>query len=265
MIWIGTSGWQYADWRGVFYPGGLPQARWLEWFSSQFATVEVNNTFYRLPGEATFDRWRAESAPGFLIAVKASRFITHIRRLREGAEPVELMWTRASRLKDKLGPVLFQLPPNFPRDDERLRALLGVLPGRMRPAFEFRDRSWDAPEVRRLLDDAGAALVLADRPGARVPDVVCGGWAYVRFHQGGHGPHGAAYATPKVRRWADRIAALDADDVFVYFNNDPGGAAVRDAVALRERLAGLRPGDVAGAELPTSVQRVDGTRALRTG
>ncbi|HXF36280.1 MAG TPA: DUF72 domain-containing protein [Actinomycetota bacterium] len=234
MIRVGTSGWQYDDWRGVLYPPGLPKDRWLETFARRFATVEVNNSFYRLPSEETFARWRTGTPEGFLMAVKASRFITHVRRLRDCRDPVRLLWSRARRLGSRLGPVLFQLPPGFRADLGRLEALLDALPGGMKAAFEFRDRSWWTDDVLGMLDVRGCAVVLADRPGARVATAVTGGWAYLRFHQGTE--RGPGYRREKLRRWAGRITGLDADDVFVYFNNDTGGAAVRDAETLRELL-----------------------------
>jgi uncharacterized protein YecE (DUF72 family) len=237
MIHVGTSGWQYDDWRGVFYPERLPKRKWLAHYSATFSTVEVNNSFYRLPSEETFARWREESADGFLFAVKASRFITHIRRLRDCRDPVDRFWSRASRLGDKLGPVLFQLPPNLAADPERLRDFLGVLPESMRAAFEFRHDSWRTDEVLDLLDRAGAAWVLADRPGARVPLVVTGRWAYVRFHQGR--PTHPGYTREKLRRWAERIAGLEAAEVYCFFNNDPEAAAPADAATLSRLLEGL--------------------------
>jgi uncharacterized protein YecE (DUF72 family) len=236
---VGTSGWQYDDWRGRFYPDDLPKRAWLSFFASRLPTVEVNNSFYRLPSDETFRRWRDETPEGFVVAVKASRFITHIRRLRDCAEPVKLFWSRARGLGPRLGPVLFQLPPRFEVDAERLATFLRVLPRAMRPAFEFRDPSWVTVEVFRLLDDAGAAFVLADRPRARVPDAVTGGWSYVRFHQGRERAPG--YPKAKLRRWADRIGSMRAEDVFVYFNNDTDGAAIRDAVTLRELLSAGTP------------------------
>lgn len=242
MILIGTSGWQYDSWKGRFYPRGLKQSEWLPFFAERFPTVEVNNSFYRLPSEAAFDRWRQLSPPGFVLAVKASRYITHVRRLKEPSEPVALLWSRAEALRDRLGPVLFQLPPTMRVDVGRLRALLAVLPAGMRPAFEFRHDSWNTDEVASILDDAGAALVLADRPGLRPREVVTGGWAYLRFHQGGR--TGPAYGKRKLERWADRIAALPARDVYVYFNNDTGGAALRDATTLTA-LLDARTGSVA--------------------
>jgi uncharacterized protein YecE (DUF72 family) len=235
-IHVGTSGWMYRDWRERFYPKGLPQRRWLEFYSSRFDTVEVNNSFYILPKEATFARWRRETPSGFVMAVKASRYITHIRRLRDAGESVELFLARASALGDKIGPVLFQLPPRFPVDLDRLRDFLPALPTGIRAAFEFRDRSWEQDGVFELLDRAGAAFVLADRPGIRVPDVVTGGWSYIRFHQGGHAPHGVGYSREKLRRWAHRIRRLPNGEVYAYFNNDTGGAAVQDAATLMALL-----------------------------
>ena len=235
---VGTSGWQYDGWRGRFYPSELPKRAWLGYLASRFPTVEVNNSFYRLPSAETFARWREETPAGFVVAVKASRYITHIRRMRDCRDPVELLWSRTRELGPRLGPVLFQLPPRFPADRERLQRFLRVLPSGMRAAFEFRDPSWWTEDSLRALDDAGAAFVLPDRPGARVPQVVTGGWAYVRFHQGRERQPG--YAREKLRRWAKRIAALPAEDVFVYFNNDAGGAAVRDALTLTALMPGAR-------------------------
>jgi uncharacterized protein YecE (DUF72 family) len=240
---VGTSGWQYRDWRGRFYPKDLPQREWLSYFSARFPTVEVNNTFYNLPKEETFDSWREASADGFLIGIKASRYITHVKRLRDPADPVELLWSRCVRLGKKLGPVLFQLPPNFRADLARLETLLGVLPEGMRAAFEFRHSSWETNEVCEALDGAGCAFVLADRPRARVWTTMTGGWSYIRFHQGS--PTGPGYPRAKLRRWAQKISGLDAREVYAYFNNDIGGAAIRDAATLTELLV-ARNVDVRG-------------------
>jgi uncharacterized protein YecE (DUF72 family) len=235
MIWVGTSGWQYDDWRGPLYPEGLPKRGWLRHFSQRFPVVEVNNTFYMLPKEETFVRWREGSAEGFRFVVKASRYITHIRRLRDCRDTLGLLWSRIRRLGRKLGPVLFQLPPNLRADLGLLEGFLTLLPDRPAAAFEFRHPSWETDEVHRLLDDAGSALVLADRPRARVAPIVTGGWSYVRFHQG-H-PGGPGYRRAKLRRWAERLLSLDADETYVFFNNDPTGAAVRDARTLTDLLA----------------------------
>jgi uncharacterized protein YecE (DUF72 family) len=240
MIYVGTSGWQYAAWRGRFYPKGVPQRAWLAHYATQFPVVEVNNSFYMLPKETTFDRWRQESPRGFLFVVKASRYITHIRRLRNAKDSVDLFWSRAARLGEKLGPVLFQLPPNFRADPGLLKEFLVALPGEIRAAFEFRDDSWRQDEVYELLDRAGAAWVMADRPGWRVPTIVTGGWSYLRFHQGRRTHPG--YARSKLRGWADRIAGLDASDVFAFFNNDAMAAAPKDAHTLMDLLLDKRQG-----------------------
>ena len=246
MIHVGTSGWQYGSWKGTFYPQKLPQRAWLSHYVTVFPVVEVNNSFYQLPKEGTFDKWRDETPPGFVFVVKASRYITHIRRLRNAKESVDLFWSRASRLNEKLGPVLFQLPPRFKVDVELLREFLSVLPAQIKSAFEFRDESWNRDEVYRALDDAGVAWVLADRPRARVEPIVTGGWSYIRFHQGR--PFHPAYPRSKLARWAERIAKLPARDTYIFFNNDPLAAAPRDAQILTALLR-KRGQDVADAPL----------------
>jgi uncharacterized protein YecE (DUF72 family) len=225
----------YPDWRGRVYPESLPERSWLEAYAQRFPTVELNASFYRMPRAATFENWRARVPPGFVFAVKASRFITHIRRLRDVEEPIRFFWSRTRLLGPTLGPVLFQVPPRFRADVPLLRDTLSVLPTGMRTAFEFRDASWWHDDVFSALDAHGAAFVLADRPGWRVRPIVTGGWSYVRFHQG----RVAApdYPRSKLRRWAKRIAALPVHKVFVYMNNDPTGAAVRDATALTSILS----------------------------
>ena len=234
MITIGTSGWVYPHWKGLFYPRDLRSKEWFTYYAARFPTVEINNSFYRLPTEQTFRSWRAQAPPGFCYAVKASRYITHLKRLKDPKEPVALFWSRARRLGPTLGPVLFQLPPRFPADAPRLEAFLRTLPKTIRPAVEFRDVSWENDEVFNLLDEAKAAFVYADRPRARIPNVLTGGWTYIRFHQGAQAQPG--YPKRKLEGWADRIARLDAKDVFVYFNNDTLGAAIKDAYTLTEML-----------------------------
>jgi len=236
VIHVGTSGWQYRSWKDRFYPKGVPQRAWLRHYASRFPVVEVNNSFYMLPKESTFDRWREETPDGFLFVVKASRYITHVRRMREAKDSVELFWSRATRLGPKLGPILFQFPPNLKADVPLLAEFLTVLPGSLRPAFEFRDPSWWRDDAFELLDRARAAWVLADRPGARVPEIVTGDWSYIRFHQGR--PAHPGYTRSKLRAWADRIAGLAVPEAFVFFNNDPLAAAPRDALILEELLAG---------------------------
>ena len=235
MMFVGTSGWQYRDWRNAFYPPDVPQSAWLTQYATRFATVEVNNTFYRLPDATTFHRWRAATPEGFTFAVKASRYITHLKRLRDPADPVDLLLERAGTLKDRLGPFLFQLPPTMHADAGRLSDTLQAIGGRARAAFEFRHPSWLTDPVLELLNEAGAALVLVDRAGRRSEPLVTGGWSYVRFHQGTRMRPG--YRRDRLRSWADVIMSLPAGDVFVYFNNDPGGAAPRDAGRMMALLA----------------------------
>jgi len=223
----------YRDWRDRVYPAGLPQRAWLHHLSRRFATIEINASFYRLPSPETFEGWSRQVPDGFVFAVKMSRYLTHLRRLREPAEPVERFWHAAARLGPALGPVLCQFPPNFSRDLSLLREFLSVLPSGMCAAFEFRHPSWHDDDVWSALDRAGAATVIAHRPRARPPLIVTGGWSYLRFHQGSL--LGPGYRHTTLARWAGRIEELPADRTYVYFNNDPGGAAVRDA----ERLTAL--------------------------
>ena len=232
---IGTSGWVYRDWHGTVYPAKLPQRAWLSHLSRRFPTIEVNASFYRLPSATTFEGWATQVPSGFVFAVKMSRFLTHVRRFRDPEEPLARFWDVAARLGPALGPVLFQQPPTFPCDLGLLRDVLQQLPSSMRPAFEFRHPSWERDDVLDLLDRAGAAWVLPDRPGARVRLHVTGGWSYVRFHRGTTATFD--YTAAKLRRWADRIDALPAREIFVYFNNDPTGAGVRDAVRLQAMLS----------------------------
>ena len=243
-VWIGTSGWQYRDWRGSFYPQGLAQARWLEAYSAAFATVESNNAFYRLPERHVFEAWAARTPDDFVMAVKMSRFLTHVRRLRDPAAPVERFLDRARGLGRKLGPVLIQLPPQFRADLERLEATLRLFPADIRVAVEFRHATWFTDETRRLLERHGAALCLADRRGLRTPLWRTADWTYVRFHEGRAAPR-PCYGRTALRTWADRLAGEwgPAAEAWVYFNNDPRGCAPRDAArfAIAARRAGLAP------------------------
>ncbi|MFH9573417.1 DUF72 domain-containing protein [Streptomyces sp. NPDC017454] len=233
-LFVGTSGWQYRDWRGVLYPPGLPVRLWLERYAAGFATVEINNAFYRLPTRETFEAWRDRVPADFVVAVKASRYLTHIKRLRDPEEPVDRLMTRAAGLGDRLGPVLLQLPPTLRGDAGLLDACLARFPPGTRVAVEPRHASWWTPEVRGVLESRGAALCWADvraRPVAplwRTTD-----WGYVRFHQGRAAPW-PRYGRRSLTTWIDRIGSTwpDDHDVFAYFNNDPDAAAVRDATTF---------------------------------
>jgi uncharacterized protein YecE (DUF72 family) len=231
---IGCSGWSYAHWRGVVYPDGLPQRRWLEHYATLFDTVEVNATFYRLPRRDTVARWGETVPVGFVFAVKASRYLTHVRRLRDLGRGVERFYASIEPLtsSSKLGPVLWQFPETFHRDDERLAAALdGLPPGRH--AFEFRHPSWFEPDVYALLEERGAALVIGDHPERPFQaHELTADWTYVRFHHGSRGRRGN-YSGRELDDWAVRIRAwLRRAEVFAYFNNDWEGFAVANARKL---------------------------------
>jgi uncharacterized protein YecE (DUF72 family) len=233
VILVGTSGWQYKDWRERFYPAGTPLKRWLEHYAGRFATVEVNNAFYRLPERDTFAQWRTRTPDDFCVAVKVSRYLTHVRRLREPAEPVHLFMSRAEALGDKLGPVLLQLPPSLRVDIEALDETLRQFPGTVRVAVEPRHRSWWTDGTRATLEKHGAALCWADRRGRAVtPLWRTTDWAYLRMHEGRANPR-PRYGAAALRTWVDRIAEFES--AYVYFNNDPGGAAIADASAFAAR------------------------------
>ncbi len=242
---IGTSGWVYKHWRNVFYPHGVPQSRWLAFYAEHFDTVEVNFSFYRLPAKQTFASWRQRAAPGFRYAVKGSRYITHLKRLLEPEEHVNRFFERVAGLGDRSGPILWQLPPDLHRDDERLRRFLAALPAEYRSTVEFRHESWHVEPVYELLAEHRVALSIPDHP--RYPQALrlTAGWTYIRFHYGGS-PDGD-YTPAELDRWADRIRAFrdQGAEVWAYFNNDwlpaqgqpdPRPLALQDALSLRGRL-----------------------------
>ncbi|HVM28683.1 MAG TPA: DUF72 domain-containing protein [Mycobacteriales bacterium] len=254
---VGTSGWQYLDWRGRFYPSGMPQRLWLEHHAARWQTVELNNSFYRLPQRETFEAWRQRTPADYLVTVKASRFLSHIKRLREPQEPVARLMDRADGLGDKLGPVLLQLPPDLQLEVERLDETLACFPAGTRVVVEPRHPSWWAPELRDVLTRHGAALCWADRGSAPVaPLWRTASWGYLRLHAGGGEPDVWPYSEAVLARWADLLCETwtEDEDVLVYTNNDPGGAALRDGVVLarllreRGRTVGRVPGwdDVTG-------------------
>ena len=233
MLWIGTSGWQYDDWRHAFYEG-LPTARWLDAYSSTFATVEVNSTFYRLPAEGTLAKW-ARATPGdFCFVIKASRYMTHIKRLQGAADTARRLHERTSELQSKLGALLVQLPPTMRRDDARLLDTLDAfraLTGNVRVAFEPRHDSWHVDPVYDLLASHDAALCWWDRTGTRGPLVKTASWIYTRLHEGTARPR-PCYGADALARWCDRIeeAAGATPEGYVFFNNDPCACAPRNAV-----------------------------------
>jgi uncharacterized protein YecE (DUF72 family) len=233
---IGTSGWNYKHWsNGVFYPRGLKPAQWLEFFVRHFNTVEINNSFYRLPRPAVFEKWRSQAPKNFIFAVKASRFVTHIKRLKDPEEPLNLFFSHAKHLGKSLGPVLFQLPPRFQVNLERLEVFLKALKRRSRYAIEVRDETWLAPDVFELLRRFRVALCLADWQDLHVTGPVTADFVYVRRH---HGPLNGNYGKRHLNRDVRQIQEWLGKglDVYVYFNNDLHGNAVRNAAYIRERL-----------------------------
>ncbi|MDP9334131.1 MAG: DUF72 domain-containing protein [Actinomycetota bacterium] len=234
MLRIGTSGWQYRDWRERFYPRPVPASRWLDYYATRFDTVEVNSTFYRLPAPKTFADWAARVPDGFEFAIKASRYLTHFKRLHEPEEPVERLMTHAAPLRARIGVVLLQLPPDLKCAPSDLDRTLRAFAGRVRIAVEPRHGSWWNDEVRAVLEAHSAALCLADR-GSRVvtPLWRTADWAYVRFHFGRAQPS-SCYGIRALTTWKERLSELfgrDADG-YVYFNNDAHGCAVRDAATF---------------------------------
>jgi len=239
---VGCSGWQYASWRGRFYPATLKTAEWLEYYTTVFDTVELNNSFYRLPEKSTFQSWRARVPRRFAFAVKASRYLTHLKRLLTPGPPVRRLFSRVAGLGDRLGPVLYQLPGNFEIDVPRLRHLCRVLPrargGReLLHAIEFRHPSWYCAEVFDLLSQQGVALCLHDKLGSAIDRPAVGPFVYVRFH-GPSGMYHGGYSARTLERWAGSLVEQHAAGrrVFAYFNNDPDAQATRDAQALREKI-----------------------------
>ena len=235
MLRIGTSGWQYADWRGRFYPAGVPQRSWLAHLAGRFPTVEVNSAFYRLPERSTFEGWAAQTPADFVFAVKVSRYLTHVRRLRDPAEPVARFLERASGLGDKLGPVLLQLPPNLRADAVLLDEALQRFPAGFRVVVEPRHASWWRPEIEGVLAGRGAALCWADRGGRPVtPLWRTADFAYLRMHAGLASP-APRYGVRAIDTWLERLRPYGERDGYVYFNNDQGGAAVADAAVMAHR------------------------------
>jgi uncharacterized protein YecE (DUF72 family) len=233
---IGTSGWQYRDWRGGLYPEGVPQRLWLEHYATHYMTVENNNSFYRLPPRETFTAWRQRTPDDFVMAVKASRYLTHVRRLRDPAEPVARLLGAAAGLGPKLGPVLLQLPPTLKADPDTLDACLkefrtaaaALGEHRLRLAVEPRHETWWTHEIRQILAAYDATLCWADRRGRPItPLWRTATWGYLRFHEGTAQPW-PSYGPRALRSWVARLTETwpDEADVYVYFNNDPGGAAV---------------------------------------
>ncbi len=242
---IGTSGWQYKHWRERFYPQGITQATWLEFYAQRFQTVEVNNSFYALPKPETFAAWARRTPDDFVVVVKASRYLTHIKRLKDPAEPVGRLMENARRLGGKLGPILLQLPPNLAVDAGALAETMSLFKPEEQLTVEFRHDSWYSDAVRAVLTERGAAHCLVDRNGEPVgPLWKTADWGYLRLHHGLSAPV-PCYSRKDLANWARRLSDMwePSADVYVFFNNDPEGCAVRDAIWFAEECerVGLRP------------------------
>ena len=239
---IGTSGWHYDDWRGRFYPEKLPKAKWLEFYAQHFNTLELNNTFYHLPSENALKNWYESTPQGFVFAVKISRFITHIKRLKDCSEEVARFMSRATILKEKLGPLLYQLPPGLHRDDNKLTDFLKILPPGLKHAIEFRHESWFTEDIYEILRQHKVGFCVFDMPKLASPITVTTDFAYVRFH-GGESLYSSCYSDKEMAGWAKKIAKLakNLEAVYIYFNNDIAGYALDNAGTIRKYLGNKLP------------------------
>lgn len=227
---IGTSGWSYSHWKGPFYPTRLPEKQFLSFYFDHFATVEINRTFYSLPALTVFTHYAKIAPASFVFAVKASRFITHFKRMKNPKQPLAHLLCRAKRLGPHLGPILFQLPPNWKPDPERLLAFCRALPKGLRYAFEFRDPRWFCDEVYAILRKYGAAISIYDFDGFQSPRIVTADFVYVRLH-GPVGAYGGKYSRKALKNWASYFTscARKGLDVYCYFDNDEAGYAPLNA------------------------------------
>ena len=235
---IGTSGWHYDHWLGPFYPKHLPKPEFLDFYQKHFHTVEINNSFYQLPAAKTLRDWRDRVPPGFIFAVKGSRYITHMKKLKDPEQSIRPFFDRVRILDDRLGPILFQLPPRWHYNAERLEAFLMALPREYRCALEFRDPSWLNQGAYRLLADHGAAFCIFELGGQLSPREVTAGFVYLRLHGPG-GPYQGKYGAPALAGWAGAISSWvsQGKEVFCYFDNDEAGYAPQNALRLQELLA----------------------------
>lgn len=235
---VGTSGWHYPHWKGNFYPPDLPATHWLTFYGEQFHTVEVNNSFYQLPGEETYRQWYSATPPDFTFAVKASRYITHMKKLTDPQASTAKFFEQVFSLKEKLGPILFQLPTHWGSNPERLDAFLAALPGEGRYAFEFRDPSWLIPSIREVLAKYGAAQCIYNFNRLTTSKELTAEFVYVRLHGPG-GPYQGKYSLAELDEWAQEISNWVAQKrtVYCYFDNDTAGYAPQNALELVNRLA----------------------------
>jgi uncharacterized protein YecE (DUF72 family) len=232
---IGTSGWHYKHWLGLFYPPKLAAKEMFRFYALHFDTVELNNTFYRLPRPETFESWRDNSPEKFLFAVKGSRFITHMKKLKDPESSSLKFFDGAARLGEKLGPILFQLPPRWRVDTERLSEFLAMLPQEHRYVIEIRDESWLVKEVYDVLRQFNVAFCIHDLAHMQTPLEITANFTYIRFHGPGAAKYGGSYSSAALREWANRISDWRSAgvDSYVYFNNDVGGHAITNAQKLK--------------------------------
>ena len=237
---IGTSGFHYKHWVATFYPEKTPAAKMLDYYIRHFDTLELNNSFYRLPTVEAFQAWRDSTPANFVFAVKASRFITHNKKLKDPENALDNLLPRAETLGRKLGPILFQLPPKWGVNAERLQALLEILPRNRRYTFEFRELSWLKTEVHRILEKFNAAFCIYELAGYHTPLEITADWAYIRLHGPTAGKYQGSYSDERLAEWArwiqDQSKQLKA--IYVYFDNDQAGYAARNALTLREMVLG---------------------------
>jgi uncharacterized protein YecE (DUF72 family) len=236
-IHIGTSGWHYGHWKGAFYPDDLSSERYLPWYAGRFSTVEINNTFYKVPREKTLREWRGTVGKDFIFSVKANRYITHMKKLKDPRKPVSNFLDKIRVLEDKIGPILFQLPPNWRANPGRLKAFLECLPGDHRYAFEFRDPSWFDDRVYSLLARKGAAFCIYDFDRQQSPKEITSNFVYIRLH-GPDGPYKGKYSIQNLAGWAGALSAWieEVDEIFCYFDNDEAGFAAQDALRLQKMI-----------------------------
>lgn len=233
---IGTSGWNYDHWKGVFYPKEMPSHEWLGFYARHFDTVEINYSFYHWPEREAFEKWRRDTPEGFVFAVKASQYLTHRKKLKDAQEPLRRTFDHARGLGEKLGPILYQLPPRWKANLDRLRQFLSLLPEDIRHVIEFRDPSWQVEEVYSLLQEHGVGYCIMSAPDLPKVLKVTASFAYVRMHNGGCDT-GGNYEDVQLEWWAEQIVGWLRDaDVYVYFNNDASGFAVKNALRLREMV-----------------------------
>ncbi|MFO8100968.1 MAG: DUF72 domain-containing protein [Dehalococcoidia bacterium] len=234
---VGTSGWHYTHWKGPFYPQKMASKDFLSYYVQYFSTSEINNSFYQLPAEKTLAGWRDAVPDGFQFAVKGSRYITHMKKLKEPEQSVGNFLNRVEALGDRLGPILFQLPPKWKANPERLESFLKALPGDFDYVFEFRDTSWFAPEIEDLLSKHGAGFCIYDLAGTQSPQMVTGSLVYLRLHGPG-GAYEGSYDDEALSGWAEQIRNWSSEGrrVYCYFDNDEAGYAARDGLRLLEMV-----------------------------